>query len=98
MWLLVVVMRADGVHHGGGNPVPLDKVGSNDGVRPLDLMVDGLADVVEKPRHLGEANVGADLRRHHGGQVGYFLGVAQYLLAVTGAEPEDAEMPDDLRV
>src|SRR5260370_39148263 len=65
-------------------------------MRSLELVVDGLADVVEQARQLGDANVGADLRRHHGGEIGHFFGMVPHLLAVVGTGAPDAAVTDDL--
>src|SRR5438552_15878232 len=67
-------------------------------MRALDLVVDGLADVVKQTRQLGDANVGADLGRHHGGEMSDFFGMVQHLLPVAGAEAQDSEVANALRV
>ena len=43
--------------------VALGDLGADRGVRALDLVVDGLADVVQQAAHLGDLDVGADLGR-----------------------------------
>src|SRR5213594_2014606 len=91
-------MRAHRVHHRRGDLVSLEQVCPDHGVRTLDLVVDGLADVVEQARQLGDADVGADLGRHHGGEVGDLFRVVEHLLAVAGAKTKDAEVADDLGV
>src|SRR6266849_2067781 len=98
MWFFVVVMRTHCVHDRGRYPMSLQQVCPDDGMRTLDLVVDGLADVVEQARHLGDANVGADLGRHHGGEISDLFRMIQHLLAVAGTETQDAEMTDDFRV
>ncbi len=98
MRLLVVVVRTHGVHHGRRHLVPLEQVRPDHGVGALDLMVDCLADVVEQARQLGDADVGADLGRHHGGEIADLFRMVQHLLPVARAETQDAEMADDLRV
>src|SRR5216683_741002 len=82
----------------GGHPVSLQQICPDHGMRALDLVVDGLADVVEQARQLGDANIGANLRRHHGGEIGDFFGMVQHLLSVAGTEAQDAEVTDDFRV
>ena len=88
----------DRVYHRRGKPVALDEVRTDDGVRPLDLVVDRLADVVQEARQLGDPDVGPDLGRHYGRQVGDLFGVVEDLLSVGGAEAEDAEVSDHLRM
>src|ERR1700719_325798 len=53
---------------------------------------------MEQARKLGDADVGADLRSHHGGEKGDLLGMVQHLLAVTGPETQNAEVAYDLRM
>src|SRR5258706_4931291 len=89
-------MSPDRVHDLFGNPMSLQEVGSDRRVRPLDLMVDGLADVVQETRQLGDSNVCADLGRHHGGEIRDLVRGVEPLLPVAGAKPKDAEMADDL--
>ena len=60
----------NGVDDLGTLPVATGKVGADDGVRALDLMVDGLADVVEKTGTLGRSGVDAQLRRHDAAELG----------------------------
>ena len=52
------------------------------GVRALDLVVDGLADVVEQAAHLGDLDVGADLGGDDRGQVAGLDDVLEHVLAV----------------
>src|SRR3989475_1739157 len=94
--LFVVVVRSYRVHNLSRHRMSLKKVCPDHGVRALDFVVDGLADVVQQTRELGDANVGADLGRHHGGEVGDLFGVVQHLLSVARSEAKDAEMADDL--
>ena len=61
------------------------------GVRALDLVVDGLADVVEQAAHLGDLDVGADLGGDDRGQVARLDDVVEHVLAVAGPELEPAE-------
>ena len=46
--LLLVVVRGDGVDDPGRPAEPLGDLRADQGVRPLDLVVDGLADVVQE--------------------------------------------------
>ena len=52
----------------GVQVVPLGDLGADRGVRPLDLVVDGLADVVEQAARLRDLDVRADLRRDDRGE------------------------------
>ena len=70
--------------------------GADGRVRALDLVVDGLADVVEQAAHLGDLDVGADLGRDDRGQVAGLDDVVEHVLAVARAELEPAEELDDL--
>ena len=67
------------------------------GVGPLDLVVDGLADVVEQAAHLGDLDVRAQLGGDDRGEAAGLDGVVQHVLAVAGAVLEPAEQLDDLR-
>src|SRR5215471_8553649 len=67
-------------------------------VRPLHLPVDRLTDVVQQAGPLGDIAVGAELRRHVGGEPRDFLGVLEDVLAVRGAVLEPPEKLDELRV
>src|SRR5207245_914016 len=91
-------MRAYSVHDRRGNPVSLEQVRPDDGMRTLDLVVDGLADVVKQARQLCDADVGADLGRHHRREIGHLFGMVEHLLSVAGAETKDAEVTNDLRM
>jgi hypothetical protein len=62
-------VRLDAVNDRLGLVHAAGKVGTDDGVRTLDVVVDRLAEVVEQTRALGELNVDAQLRSHDAGQV-----------------------------
>ena len=47
-----MVVRGDAVDHRGRHPVALGDVGADGGVRPFDLVADGLAQVVQQRAHL----------------------------------------------
>src|SRR5262245_17127669 len=55
-----LVVRGDRVDHLGREVVPLGDLGADRGMRSLDLVVDGLADVVEEAAHLGDGHVRTD--------------------------------------
>ena len=71
--------------------------GADRGVRTLDLVVDGLADVVEQAAHLGDLDVGADLGRDDRREAARLDDVVEHVLAVARAVLEPAEELDDLR-
>ena len=54
-------------------------------MRALDLVVDGLADVVQQACALGQLDVRAQLRRHDARQMADLDGMAQHVLAIAGA-------------
>ena len=65
----VAVVRLDGVDDRLGLVHPAGEVGADDGVRALDLVVDGLAEVVQQAGALGELHVDAELGGHDAGEV-----------------------------
>ena len=65
--------------------------GADGRVRTLDLVVDGLADVVQQAAHLGDLDVGADLGGDDRRQVAGLDDVVEHVLAVAGPELEPAE-------
>jgi hypothetical protein len=77
--------------------VALGDLGADLGVRSFDLVVDGLADVVEQAAHLGGLDVGAELGGDDRGQPAGLDGVDEHVLAVAGAELEPPQELDDLR-
>src|SRR4029079_17757265 len=93
----LLVMRGDAVDHLERQVVPLRDLGTDGRVRPLDLVVDRLADVVEQTAHLGDLDVGAALRRDDGREVARLDHVIEHVLAVARAVLESAEELDDLR-
>src|SRR4029453_299809 len=74
------------------------QLGPDDGVRSLDLVGEGLADVVQEPAPLGQGDVHAQLGGHDAGQVGGLDQVAEYVLAVGGAVLEPSQHADQLGV
>ena len=81
-------MRVDDL---GREVVALGDLGADGGVRALDLVVDGLADVVEQAAHLGDLDVGADLGGDDRGEMAGLDDVVEHVLAVAGPELEPAE-------
>ena len=78
--------------------VPASEVGPDLRVAALDLVVDGLADVVQEARAPRQFGVEAELLGEHGRQVGHLDRVLEDALAVAGAVLEAAEELDLLRV
>ena len=67
-------------------------------VGALHLVVNGLADIVQQTRTLGGGHIGAQLRRHHAGDMGHLDGVLQHILAVAGAVMQAAQQLLQLRM
>ena len=67
-------------------------------MRALDLVVDGLADVVQQPRALHRLRVVAGLGREHPRDVGDLDGVAQHVLPVRGPEVQPPEQLHEVRM
>src|SRR5215213_10322650 len=76
----------------------LGELGPDGGVRSLDLVGEGLADVVEEPAALGQGHVHAQLGGHDPGQVGGLDQVAEHVLAVGGPVLEPAQDADQFGV
>ena len=96
--LLLAVVGGDGVDDLAGAAEPLGDVGPDQGVRPLHLVVDRLADVVQQAGGLGDVDVGPDLRRQRRRDQRRLQRVVQHVLAVGGAEPQPAQQLDEVRV
>src|SRR6185437_1947337 len=82
--LLVGVVGGYRMDDLGRLPEPLADIGPDQGVRPLDLMVHRLANVVEEPRLLAYIHIGAHLGRHAGAEDRDLHRVVEYVLAVAG--------------
>src|SRR5215217_4901763 len=94
----LAVVGLDGVDDLGPLLEPAGQLGPDDGVRSLDLVGEGLADVVEEPAALGQGHVHAQLGGHDPGQVGGLDQVAEHVLAVGGPVLEPAQDADQLGV
>src|SRR5829696_7014782 len=94
----LAVVGLDGVDDLGPLLEPAGQLGPDDGVRPLDLVGEGLADVVQEPAALGQGHVHAELGGHDPGQVGGLDQVAEHVLAVGGPVLEPAQDADQLGV
>ena len=93
-----LVVPADGVDDLFALVVPPGQVGADLRVPALDLVVDGLADVVQEARPPGQLAVQAQFLGQHAGEVGDLDGVLQDALAVTGAVLQAAQQLDLLGV
>ena len=88
----------DGVHDLGALAVATGEVGATDGMRALDLVVDSLANVVEKAGTLGGSGIQAQLGGHDSAERGNLYGVREDVLAEGGAVLEGTEGLNDLWV
>ena len=79
------------VEHDAGLVEALEEVGADGGVAAFDVVVDGLADVVEQAGPAGDGAVQAQFVRHHLGQEGHLDAVSQDVLAVAGSEAQGAQ-------
>ena len=96
-WQHTVVGR-DRVHDLEREVVALGDLGPDPGVAALDLVVDGLADVVQEPGPPCDGAVESELVGDHLCKERDFDGVAQHILAVAGSEVHLAQRLDDLRM
>src|SRR5450756_2034696 len=92
----VLVVRLDGVAHALRLAVLLAELLRDVGVRAVDLVVHGLADVVQQAGALGDLDVGAQLGGHDAGEMSHLDGVVEHVLAVAGAVLEAPEDSDEL--
>ena len=67
-------------------------------MRPLDLVVDGLADIVEQAAALREHDITAELGCHDAGEVRDLDGMIEHVLAVARAVAQATEQSDELRM
>src|SRR5918993_72786 len=94
----LVVVGAYGAHHFVRLPALLRKAAPDQGVGALDLVVYGLADIVQQGCPAGDLDVGAELLGHHTAEVGHLHGVGQHVLAVGRAVLERPEKPEEVVV
>ena len=78
-------MRLDGVDDDGVFLVLPGKVGAQLHMAALHLVVDGLAQVMQKTCPLCQGHIHAQLRSHQSGNVRHLDGVVQHVLTVRGA-------------
>ncbi len=94
--LNIAVVRLDGVDNGLRFLVLSCDVDADGDVAALDLMVDGLAEVVQEACALGRSIDAPSSAAIRPGEVGDLDGVVEHILAVTGAVLHAAEQLDDL--
>ena len=85
------MVRLDDVGHGFGLAVAAGQVAADGGVRAFDLVVHGLAQVVQQAGPLGQLGVDAQLVGHQAGEMGHFERVHEHVLPVARAELQPAE-------
>src|ERR1700761_6890456 len=73
-------------------------LGPDQRVAALDLVGQGLADVVQQRAALHQSSVQAQFAGHHPGDVGRLDQVLEHVLAVAGAVPQPPEQRDQLLV
>src|SRR2546421_2661294 len=94
----VAVVPDHPVDHRLRKAVPLEELAADDRVRPLDLVIDRLADVVQEAGALHRLRVVPRFRREHPGDVRDLDRVTQHVLAVRGAEVQPSEELYEIRV
>ena len=67
------MVGGDTVYHALGLMELLGHVHADADVGALHLVVDGLSDIVQQARTLGQLDIGAQFGGHHARQVGYLL-------------------------
>src|ERR1019366_6000784 len=95
---LVVVMRTDRVDDRGRPSQPGQDLAADDGVGAFDVLLDGVADVVEEADLTRLLDVVADLRGEQPRDQGGVLAVDQDIGAVPAPVAERPEKLDELRV
>ena len=92
------MVGSDGVYQFLGLAVFLGQFSADEGVGPFDLMVHGLAHVVQEADPLGVLDVKPQFAGHAAHNKCYLNGVVQYILGVTGPVLKLAHQPYELRV
>ena len=73
-------------------------VGANQGVGPLDFVIDGFADIMEQPHTTGHFLVQIEFRRHDPRQKADLDAVLQNILGIGRSELKLAQVPDQIIV
>ncbi len=94
----IAVVADHAVDHGLGEAVALEELATDDGVRPFDLVVDGLADVVQQAGPLDRLLVVARFRGEHPRDVRDLDRVAEHVLSERRPEVQAAEVLHEIRM
>ena len=87
-------MRLDAMHHSLVDPIPFGQLRPNDGVRSFDVVVDGLADVVQQAAAADNTDVGAEFSGNNRPEGRGLDRMLELVLAVAGSilqPPEGAQ-------
>ena len=84
------MVSLDSMNDNGLLAITAGKLGADDGMRTLDVVVNCLAQVVQQAGALGGHNVQAKLGSHHAAQVRDFEGVLKHCLLYTSYHPRHA--------
>ena len=90
------MVSLDSVDDNGLLTITAGKLGADDGMRALDVVVDCLAKVVQQAGALGGHNVQAKLGSHHAAQVRDFEGVLKHVLTKRSTVAQGTKGLDDL--
>src|ERR1700730_17513366 len=94
-------MGLDSVDHFPGTAQAQQYLATDDGVWTLDLVVDGLAQVVQQAGLLDDGLLlgsAAHLRGHGAAEARHLLGVTEDVLTVAGPEAKAAQQPQQVWV
>ena len=84
-------MGVGGIHDLGFLPAAPGDIGTDSGVSPLHLVVQGLSDIMKQTAPQRELCAGPQLSGDSGGDMGHLDGMFQNVLAIGGAILETAE-------
>ena len=90
------MVRGDGMDDVLAFVVLFGDVGANEGMGPFDLMVDGLADIMQQASTLGLFDIHAQFRGHHAAQGRDLQGVLQHVLGKGRTVAQLPQQTDDL--
>lgn len=94
----VAVMGLDSMDDNGLLAVTTGKIGADDGMGTLDIMVDGLSEVMKQTGTLGGHDVDTKLGGHDSAQLGNLERMLQDVLPEGGTIAQSAQGSDDLRM
>ena len=98
MRLHIIVVGLDAVDNGLRLLIFAGDVDTDGDVAALDLVVDGLAQVVQQTRTLGDVHVSTEFGGHEARHMGDLYGMVQHVLAVARAVLHAAQELDNLGV